>query len=323
MDEKIDSKEQGMSPQMTEKASEREKAFLFCDSTLKSIKPFLNSVKSSKRDHVKNKKMLNSYLENITEFFQGNVSDGVNNLLFSVDELMPSELSNDERDVMGSIFRSSAIIIETVDAIDKTIQETQPCLEGEEDSSSFHINEDEKNIDPSILEDLFRKLEEKESIIEQQLNQINENLKVIQDMQIKLNEKQKEIDNKVMIRNEMEKPHKLQRTVCAIRIKNIVERLYPRMHLNAKSVEKMLSRWDKKLENNEEVPVPGYRQAIYSDSFFDTWVQTVFVQYYVIQHRIRKVDKRSKALPKHSSDDASVLEATIKLYEENGSNNDF
>ena len=87
-------------------------------------------------------------------------------------------------------------------------------------------------------------------------------------MQIILNEKQKEIDNKVMIRNEMEKPHKLQRTVCAIRIKNIVERLYPRMHLNAKSVEKMLSRWDKKLENNEEVPVPGYRQAIYSDSFF-------------------------------------------------------
>ena len=316
MDETINSKKQEESTQMTEKAAEREKAFLYCDSTLKSIKPFLNSVKSSKRDVVKNKGMLNSYLENITEFFQGNVSDGVNNLLFSVEELMPSELSNDERDVMESIFRSSAIIFETLDAIDKTIQETQPRLEREGVCSYVHIGKE--NVDSSILEDLFRKLEEKESIIEQQLNQINECLKMIQKMQIILNEKQKEIDNKVMIRNEMETPHKLQRTVCAKRIKNIVERLYTRMNLNEKSIEKMLSRWDKKLENNEEVPVPGYRQAIYSDSFFDTWVKTLFVQYYLVRHRIRKYDKRSKILPKHSSNDAYLDEASKKTYEDSG-----
>ena len=90
------------------------------------------------------------------------------------------------------------------------------------------------------------------------------------------------------------------------------------MDLNEKSIEKMLSRWDKKLENNEEVPVPGYRQAIYSDSFFDTWVKTLFVQYYLVRHRIRKIDKRSKILPKHSSNDAYMDEASKKTYEDSG-----
>ena len=272
----------------------------------------------------------------------------VANALSSINEMVASKSDNGEDEVVKCIKDSSSLIQQTVTSIDETIQDTLDSIKDQiqieyESKKSTLID----SFDPEcfglgqspvwsdftaasskLLQERAgaylkgKTAENGEAIkvflalflskfdsIEKSLEQVVVNMGKIQIKQEILKDRQAKLEGLIKKRNEIDRPKKLTRAVCATIIVDIMIEKNKNDKVKLKTIEKLLYRWDKMLEKGERIPVEHYEDARNGTSIsFTNWVHLFFIKYYEEKRLIKGLRK------KLISSEAAFNEASRKQY---------
>ena len=272
----------------------------------------------------------------------------VTDALFSINEMVASRSNNEEDEVVKCIKDSSSLIQQTVTSIDETIQDTladikeqieieygakkstlidsfdpgcfgleqSPVWSGFTAASSKMLQERAgaylkgKTAENGEAIKVFLALFlSKFDSIEKSLEQVVVNMEKIQVKQEILKDRQAKLEGLIKKRNDIDRPKKLTRAVCATIIVNIMIEKNKNDKVKLETIEKLLYRWDKMLEKGERIPVEHYEDARNGTSIsFTNWVHLFFIKYYEEKRLIKGLRK------KLISSEAAFNEAARKQY---------
>ena len=292
-------------------------------------------------------KMLDDYAEKTAYENKKNIS-AVNEALQSINNLIPSKIDDSDKDVVECIKDSSSLIQMAVGSIDATIQDTladikeqieieygakkstlidsfdpgcfgleqSPVWSGFTAASSKMLQERAgaylkgKTAENGEAIKVFLALFlSKFDSIEKSLEQVVVNMEKIQVKQEILKDRQAKLEGLIKKRNDIDRPKKLTRAVCATIIVNIMIEKNKNDKVKLETIEKLLYRWDKMLEKGERIPVEHYEDARNGTSIsFTNWVHLFFIKYYEEKRLIKGLRK------KLISSEAAFNEAARKQY---------